>query len=85
MNSVPSVVNFLRLSASDYRPFGNTGLRVPPIVFGTSALGNLYCAIPDVAKLEIVSAWFDHVSPPVFIITYVTNARAATDRTVVTQ
>jgi D-threo-aldose 1-dehydrogenase len=67
--SVPSVVNSLRLSASDYRPFGKTGLRVPPIAFGTSALGNLYRAIPDVAKLEIVSAWFDHVSPPVFIDT----------------
>jgi len=57
------------LCADHYRPFGNTGLRVPPIVFGTSALGNLYRAIPDVAKLEIVSAWFDHVAPPVFIDT----------------
>lgn len=59
----------LKLSAEYYRPLGNTGLRVPPIVFGCSALGNLYRVIPDVAKLEIVSSWFDHVSPPVFVDT----------------
>jgi D-threo-aldose 1-dehydrogenase len=59
----------LKLSAENYRPLGNTGLRVPPIVFGCSALGNLYQVIPDVAKLEIVSEWFEHVSPPVFIDT----------------
>jgi D-threo-aldose 1-dehydrogenase len=59
----------LKLSADNYRPFGNTGLRVPPIVFGCSALGNLYRVISDVAKLEIVSEWFEHVSPPVFIDT----------------
>lgn len=58
-----------RLTADQYRPFGNTGLRVPPIVFGCSSLGNLYQVIPDVAKLEIVSNWFEHVSPPVFIDT----------------
>lgn len=56
-------------SAADYRAFGKTDLRVPPIVFGSSALGNLYRVIPDVAKLEIVSEWFEHVAPPVFIDT----------------
>jgi D-threo-aldose 1-dehydrogenase len=59
----------LKLSAENYRPLGKTGLRVPPIAFGCSALGNLYQVIPDVAKLEIVSEWFEHVSPPVFIDT----------------
>jgi len=59
----------LKLSAENYRPFGKTGLRLPPIVFGCSALGNLYQVIPDMAKLEIVSEWFEHVSPPVFIDT----------------
>src|SRR5262245_32862139 len=59
----------LKLSAAHYRPLGNTGLRVPPIVFGSSALGNLYGVIPDVAKLEIVSEWLEHVSPPVVIDT----------------
>jgi D-threo-aldose 1-dehydrogenase len=57
------------IPADNYRAFGKTGLRVPPIVFGCSALGNLYQVIPDVAKLEIVSEWFERVSPPVFIDT----------------
>lgn len=57
----------IRLTADDYRPLGGTGLRVPPIVFGTSALGNLYRVISDVAKLEIAAAWFDHVAPPVVL------------------
>jgi D-threo-aldose 1-dehydrogenase len=56
-----------RLNADEYRPLGGTGLRVPPIVFGTSALGNLYQVISDVAKLEIAAAWFDHVAPPVVL------------------
>lgn len=59
----------MRLAADQYHPFGNTGLQVPPIVFGTSALGNLYRVIPDVTKLEIVSEWFEYVAPPVFIDT----------------
>lgn len=59
----------MSLSAANYRPLGKTGLSVPPIVFGCSALGNLYQVIPDVAKLEIVSEWFEHVSPPVFVDT----------------
>lgn len=33
---------------------------VSPIVFGTSALGNLYQAIDDATKREIVSEWFKH-------------------------
>ncbi len=41
-------------------PIGKTGLRLPPIVFGTSALGNLYQAIDDSVKQEIVAEWFQH-------------------------
>lgn len=37
---------------------GRTGCRIPPIVFGTSALGNLYQALDDDVKREIVSEWF---------------------------
>lgn len=55
------------LTVADYRPFGRTGLRLPPIVFGTSALGNLYRVISDLEKLEIASAWFDRVAPPVVL------------------
>lgn len=46
-------------------PFGRTGLRVPPIVFGTSCLGNLYEALDDERKLAIVREWFACVAPPV--------------------
>ncbi|KAA1261122.1 Pyridoxal 4-dehydrogenase [Rubripirellula obstinata] len=37
---------------------GTTALQLPPIIFGSSALGNLYQAIGDEVKREIVSQWF---------------------------
>ncbi|MCY3022811.1 MAG: aldo/keto reductase [Planctomycetota bacterium] len=46
-------------------PFGKTGLNVPPIVFGTSCLGNLYEALPWETKLGIMRQWFKWVKPPV--------------------
>lgn len=46
---------------------GNTGISVPPIIFGSSALGNLYQALPYEKKLEIAREWFAHVTPPVAI------------------
>jgi len=50
-------------------PLGRTGLEVPPIVFGTSCLGNLYEALPWDEKLAIMRAWFEHVPKPVVIDT----------------
>lgn len=47
--------------------FGATGLKLPPIVFGTSCLGNLYEALPWATKLGIMREWFAHVSPPVVL------------------
>ncbi len=44
---------------------GKTGLSVPPLIFGTSCLGNLYRALPDETKLEIMRQWFEWVEPPV--------------------
>jgi D-threo-aldose 1-dehydrogenase len=44
---------------------GKTGVKIPPIIFGTSALGNLYAALSDETKLEIVSQAFQYVSAPV--------------------
>jgi D-threo-aldose 1-dehydrogenase len=44
---------------------GKTGIKVPPIVFGTSALGNLYTALDDDTKLNIVKQCFTHVQKPV--------------------
>lgn len=48
---------------------GRTGLRVPPIVFGSSCLGNLYEELPWATKLAIMSEWFRQVAPPVVIDT----------------
>lgn len=59
----------MKFSADHHRPFGKTGLRVPPIVFGAAALGNVPRVIPDQTKLAIVGEWFRHVAPPVFIET----------------
>lgn len=46
---------------------GATELSVPPIVFGTSCLGNLYQELPYETKLEIASEWFRYVEPPVVL------------------
>ncbi len=48
---------------------GKTSLNVPPIIFGTSCLGNLYQQLPYETKLQIVSEWFRHVKPPVVVDT----------------
>ncbi len=46
---------------------GKTGIKIPPIIFGTSALGNLYTALPFETKLEIVRQSIENVpSPAVF-------------------
>jgi D-threo-aldose 1-dehydrogenase len=48
---------------------GKTGLMVPPVIFGTSCLGNLYQALPDQTKLSIIKEWFEWVEAPVVIDT----------------
>ncbi len=50
----------------NYTTIGKTGLSIPQIIFGTSALGNLYRAQPFKTKLEIVSECFRNVRNPVF-------------------
>jgi D-threo-aldose 1-dehydrogenase len=49
----------------EYRPIGNTGIKLPSSIFCTSALGNLYSALSDETKTRIVSECFEHVPPPV--------------------
>jgi D-threo-aldose 1-dehydrogenase len=49
----------------EHRPIGKTGISLPPIIFGTSALGNLYSALNDVIKTEIVKECLLHVPKPV--------------------
>jgi D-threo-aldose 1-dehydrogenase len=50
----------------DYTAIGKTGLKIPPIIFGTSALGNLYRALGNQTKLDIVKECFKNVENPVF-------------------
>jgi D-threo-aldose 1-dehydrogenase len=52
---------------SGHRLLGKTGLTLPPIIFGTSCLGNLYEVVADETKLAIVSEIIRHSpSPAVF-------------------
>ncbi|MEC8279990.1 MAG: aldo/keto reductase, partial [Verrucomicrobiota bacterium] len=40
-------------------------LELPKIIFGSSALGNLYGIVPDETKLRIVENWIQHQPNPV--------------------
>ncbi len=40
-------------------PFGETGLSVPTLVYGTSFMGNLYHELPEEVKLQIMQQWFE--------------------------
>ena len=64
------------LPAIEYRALGQTGLRVPPIVFSTAALGNACRVIPEQTKIAICCEWFKCVSPPV-VIDIAAHCRAA--------
>jgi len=55
------------MKALAHRPFGKTGLRIPPIVFGTSCLGNLYEVVPDETKQALVAEIFRHCPAPVVL------------------
>jgi D-threo-aldose 1-dehydrogenase len=48
-----------------YHPFGDTGISIPAIVYGTSALGNLYSEPDYKTKLAIVRECTTRVSKPV--------------------
>ena len=50
-------------------PLGNSGLEVPPMIFGTSYLGNLYRELTYEEKLELMKGWFQCVEKPVVIDT----------------
>ncbi|AWW30235.1 aldo/keto reductase [Echinicola strongylocentroti] len=48
------------------RPLGNTGIKVPSIVFGTSTLGNLFTALDPKEKEAIVKESIRHTQPQTF-------------------
>ena len=48
-----------------HRPLGRSAVSVPPLVLGTSCLGNLYAALPAETKLAIPRQWLEHVPTPI--------------------
>ena len=48
-------------------PFGRTGLSTPPVVFGSTALGNLFRVFSHDSKLATMRAIFEHLPKPVVI------------------
>jgi len=46
---------------------GQTSLKIPMLVFGSTSLGNLFQEVPPETKLEIVKEIFAHVPKPVAI------------------
>jgi D-threo-aldose 1-dehydrogenase len=55
------------MKLTDKKQLGNTGLEVPPIVYGTSYLGNLYRALSWQEKLDLMRKWFECTEKPVVI------------------
>ena len=49
----------------EHRPIGKTGINIPSIIFGTSALGNLYSALSNETKTNIVKECLSYVPKPV--------------------
>lgn len=47
--------------------FGSAGLTTPPVVFGSTALGNLFRVFSYESKLETVRQIFEHIPKPVVI------------------
>lgn len=41
------------------KQLGETGIEIPPLVFGATSLGNLFKEIPAADKSEIVASWFN--------------------------
>ncbi len=53
--------------ALELREFGQTGLKIPPLVFGTTSLGNLFGVVDEIEKSAIVESWFRSGLTPVVI------------------
>ncbi len=54
-------------SSITHRPLGNTGLEIPGVVFGATCLGNLFVAMSDSDKRELIRQWFSQMPKPVAI------------------
>ncbi len=53
----------------NHKKLGTTNIGVPPIIFGTSCLGNLYQALPWETKLSILKHIFDNMAGTVVLDT----------------
>ncbi len=51
----------------EFNEIGGTGVKIPAIIFGTSALGNLYTSISDQTKTDIVKQAFEHCPVPIVL------------------
>ena len=52
-----------------HQQFGNTTLDMPRVVFGATCLGNLFVAMTDEQKLDLIREWFEQIPKPVAIDT----------------
>lgn len=52
-----------------HKKFGYTNLDMPRVVFGATCLGNLFVAMTDEQKLELIREWFSQIPKPVAIDT----------------
>jgi len=52
---------------TEKKQLGDTGIQVPPVIYGTSYLGNLYRVLPYRDKLALIRKWFDCTERPVVI------------------
>jgi D-threo-aldose 1-dehydrogenase len=67
MTQLTAGVNAAPEAVARQRPLGKSGLLVPPVIFGTSCLGNLYEAVAYPTKREIVAEISTH-SPGPFVL-----------------
>lgn len=68
LGSGPAIPS-MKSQQNAHRALGKTGLQVPPVVFGTSCLGNLYQVVPDTTKQSLVDEMFLHSTAPVMLDT----------------
>ncbi len=51
------ILNIVKMN--NLKKFGNTGLSIPAIIYGTSFMGNLYHELNEEVKLQIMQQWFE--------------------------
>ena len=57
------------MKLTEKKALGKSGLLVPPVIYGTSYLGNLYRELSPEEKRALMKRWFDCTEMPVVIDT----------------